>query len=42
MITGIEHTGLVARDTESLCAFYEKYFDCKVILSYPNGTRFLK
>ena len=42
MITGIEHTGLVARDTEKICEFYEKYFGCEVIMTYPNGTKFLK
>ena len=42
MITGIEHTGLVARDVDKICEFYEKFFDCKVVLAYPNGTKFLK
>ena len=32
MITGIEHTGLVARDVDKICEFYEKFFDCKVNL----------
>lgn len=42
MITGIEHTGIAARNTDSLCEFYEKYFGCEVILTYPNGAKFLK
>ena len=42
MITGIEHTGLVARDVDKICEFYEKFFDCKVVLAYDNGTKFLK
>ena len=42
MITGIEHTGVVARDVDKICEFYEKFFDCKVVLAYDNGTKFLK
>ena len=42
MITGIEHTGLVAKDVDKICEFYEKFFDCKVVLAYDNGTKFLK
>ena len=42
MITGIEHTGIVARDTDALCDFYVKHFGCRVVLEYPNGTKFLK
>ena len=42
MITGIEHTGLVARDVNKICDFYVENFGCEVILEYENGTKFLK
>lgn len=42
MITAIEHTGLVARNVDTLCDFYVKHFGGRIVLEYANGTKFLR
>jgi catechol 2,3-dioxygenase-like lactoylglutathione lyase family enzyme len=42
MITGIEHIGVFAKDTEALKDWYIKLFDFKTVYDNGKGTYFLK
>lgn len=42
MITGIEHIGVFAKDTEALKNWYIKLFDFKTVYDNGKGTFFLK
>jgi len=42
MITGIEHIGVFAKDTEALKDWYIKLFDFKTVYDNGKGTFFLK
>lgn len=41
MIKGIEHTGIAARDTHALAAWYIRMFDAKTLMTTPSGNYFL-
>ena len=41
MIKGIEHTGIAAKDTHALAAWYIRMFDAKTLLKTDSGNYFL-
>lgn len=41
MIKGIEHTGIAAKDTHALAAWYIRMFDGKALMTTPDGNYFV-
>ena len=41
MIKGIEHTGIAAKDTHALAAWYIRMFDAKTLMTTESGNYFL-